>query len=153
MVDREELIKKAIGLHRKADDLIMEDRIEDWLSLTLTIGQLKSLVYIQNKGKVSIKELARALAVAPSVATGIINRLVSHGMVNRTGSIEDRRIQLLAITDKGKALLDHIRRKHYKNISKILNSLSDEDLLTLVRGFSVLLNAIESHIESRKGAL
>jgi DNA-binding MarR family transcriptional regulator len=57
-------------------------------------------------------------------------------MINRTGSIEDRRIQLLAITDKGKASLDHIRRKHYKNISKILKALSDEDLSSLVQGFS-----------------
>jgi DNA-binding MarR family transcriptional regulator len=57
-------------------------------------------------------------------------------MVNRTGSIEDRRIQLLAITDKGKASLDRIKQKNIKELYKILKALSDEDLSSLVQGFS-----------------
>ena len=153
MMDREELIKKAIGFHKEANELIMEHRAEDWLLLDLTISQLKTLVYIYSEGRVSFRKLVRALDVTPSVLIGIIDRLMSEGMVNRTDNIEDNRIRLLIITDKGKALLDRTKQKDIKETYKIWNTFSDEDLSAFVRDFSAFLSATESYFKPRNRAV
>jgi DNA-binding MarR family transcriptional regulator len=49
--------------------------------------------------------LARALTVTPPNMTGIINRMEARGWVERSSSVEDRRSQMLNLTQSGKALL------------------------------------------------
>ena len=153
-MNKSDLIQQAIGFQEEINRLIMEHRTEEWLSLDLTIAQLKSTIYIYSKGKVKFKELAGALGVTPSVVTGIVDRLVLQGMVKRKleGSSTDRRVQWLIVTDKGKAVLDNIRQESIKEISQILEVLSYEDLSALVRGFSALVKAAEPYLENRNKA-
>ena len=144
---REELIQQAITLQDKFAEVAMDYKIENWLSIDLTIPQLKSLVYIRQKKSVSFKELAGALDVTPSVVTGIIDRLIGQGMVKRNINAVDRRIQWLQVTDKGKTLLDNIKQTGIKEIYGILNTLSDEDLTMLIRGLTTLIESTESYME------
>lgn len=152
-MDRDSLIKEALRFQEKVNELIMEYSFENWLLLHLSIGQLKSLIYIQHKGRTNSKGLARVLGVTPSVITGIIDRLVLQGMVNRTSSTKDRRVQWLTVTDRGKSLLDNIRQKNIEDIHNILKALSNEELTALVQGFSALTKAAEAYIESRNGVI
>ena len=151
MMNRNDLIQQAIGLQGELNRLIMAYRAKEWMSLDLTIAQLKSIVYIYSKGKANFKELARALNVTPSVVTGIVDRLVLQGMVKRKriGSSVDRRVQWLIITDKAEALLDNIRQQTIDNISQILETMNDEDLSALVQGFSALIKAAEPYFENQ----
>jgi DNA-binding MarR family transcriptional regulator len=140
---KKELVEKAIGFQEEINQLILKHRAESWLSLDLTMAQLKSIIYISIKGKVNFKELAEALNVQPSVVTGIVDRLVTQGMVKRwhVGSVTDRRVQWLTVTKKGQDLLDNIREKIGENTSRILRTMSAEDLKALVQGFSALIKA------------
>jgi DNA-binding MarR family transcriptional regulator len=140
---KKELVEKAIGFQEEINQLILKHRAESWLSLDLTMAQLKSIIYISIKGKVNFKELAEALNVQPSVVTGIVDRLVTQGMVKRwhVGSVTDRRVQWLTVTEKGQDLLDNIREKIGENTSRILRAMSAEDLKALVQGFSALIKA------------
>ena len=151
-MNRNDLIQQAIGFQEEINRLIMEYRAKEWMSLDLTIAQLKSIVYIYSKGKTNFKELAGALNVTPSVVTGIVDRLVLQGMVKRKriGSSVNRRVQWLIITDKAKALLDNMRQQTTDNMSQILETLSDEDLSALVQGFSALIKAAEPYFENQR---
>jgi DNA-binding MarR family transcriptional regulator len=148
MTGREALISQAMKLQMEVSDLMMRKDVECWLTLNLSISQLKSLVYIHCKGRESFGGLARALGVTPSVVTGIIDRLVLQGMVNRAGGQEDRRIQWLTVTDKGNALLNRIKENQFQDISSVLKLMSDEDLTSYVKGFSALVNAVGLYIEA-----
>lgn len=152
MTGKKDLIKQAMEMQEKVNQLILEYSAENWLSLDLTIAQLKSIVYIYSKGKTNLRELAQALDVTPSVVTGIVDRLILHGMINRTANPNDRRSQWLTVTDKGEALLDNIRQKSSQEISHILGTLSPKDLSTLVRGFSAFIKSAELHLNNKTKA-
>lgn len=152
-MDKHDLIRKVIRFQDNINQMIMEYSSESWLSLDLTIAQLKSLIFICNREQTNFRELSRALDVTPSVVTGIVDRLVLHGMVNRTSSVEDRRIQWLTVTDKGKGILENIRQKNIGEITQILESLSHEDLSSLVNGFSALLKAAEEYARTNRKVL
>ena len=150
MTDRNDLIQQVIGLQEKCNQSLLEYRLERWLSLNLTIAQLKSIIYIFDKGEVSFKEVAEALNVTPSVVTGIVDRLVSHGMVKRKQmNSADRRMQWLVVTEKGKNILDNIRQHTIQNISQILETLSDEELLSLIKGLSALIKATAQYLKEK----
>ena len=150
-MNRNDLIQQAIGLQKELNRLTLEYSTKEWMSLDLTIAQLKSIIYIYGKEKASFKELAGALNVTPSVVTGVVDRLIQQGMVKRKriGTSVDRRVQWLIITDKAKTLLDNIRRQTIDNSSQILEALSDEELSDLVQGFSALIRAVEPNFENR----
>jgi DNA-binding MarR family transcriptional regulator len=135
--------------------LALEYKSEGWLSLDLSISQLKSLVYINVKEKVSFKELAGALNVAPSVVTGIADRLILRGMVERKqeAASRDRRVQWLVVTEKGRALLDNIRQQISEDTSEILDTMNTDDLSALIQGLSALIEASELYLKKQHTAV
>ena len=154
-MNKKDLIQQAIGFQEELNRLITEYRTENWLSVDLTIAQLKSLVYIYSKGRANLRGLAKALDVTPSVVTGIVDRLIMHGVVKRKreGDSTDRRIQWLRITKKGQALLDNLRQQTTRNMSEVLETMSDKDLSALVRGFSALIGATEQYLREQHKAI
>jgi DNA-binding MarR family transcriptional regulator len=145
-MNKTELIQKAVGFQKEINRLIMGYRTEKWLSLNITITQLKSLIYIYDKGRASFKELAGALNVSPPVVTGIVDRLTSQDIISRITGSRDRRIQWLTITEKGKQLLNDIRQDNTSEMIRMLEVLSEEDIEALVKGFSALMKTAENSL-------
>jgi len=113
------------------------------LDLNLTIGQLKSLFFIESEGSTNVKKLANALGVTPPDVTRIVDRLVKQGLVNRRENPEDRRMLLLQATEKGGALLARLRENKITHLSHILEHLSTEELTRLAQGLTALVRATE----------
>jgi DNA-binding MarR family transcriptional regulator len=82
-MNKTELIQKVVSFQKELNRLILAYKTEKWLSLDITITQLKSLIYIYSKGKASFKELAGALHVSPPVVTGIVDRLTTQEIIKR----------------------------------------------------------------------
>ena len=121
-----------------------KDESEAWLELNLTIAQLKSLIFVHSEGTTNFKTLATVMRVTPPNVTGIIDRLVEQGLVSREENPDNRRMQILKVTDKGEDLLKGLRERGPKRMSGILKLLSIEDLSALYRGLSALIRAAES---------
>jgi DNA-binding MarR family transcriptional regulator len=145
-MNKTELIQKAVSFQKEINRLIMEYRTEKWLSLDITIAQLKSLIYIYSKGRASFKELAGALNVSPPVVTGIVDRLTAQDIIKRLAGTRDRRVQWLTITEKGKQLLNDIKQDNTSQMVKMLEVLSEEDIEALVKGFSALMKTAENSL-------
>ena len=106
---------------------------EAWLELHLTIVQLKSLSFIDSQGSTHFKSLADALGVTPPSVTGIIDRLVGQGLVSREENPENRRMQILKTTTKGKELLANLIEIRRGKMTSIFEQLSPQDLSDLAR--------------------
>jgi DNA-binding MarR family transcriptional regulator len=144
-----ELVTRALGYYEEVNHLMMEYQADKWLSVDLTISQLKSVVYIHSKGRTNFRQLAKALGVTPSVVTGIIDRLIVHDMVERVGNPNDRRMQWLVLTEKGETLLDNIRQTSLADVSQILHELKEKDLEALVQGLDSLLRVAQPYLSSK----
>jgi len=140
--DREILIQKIIRLHRGLSRDIGRHEPEAWMDLNLTIGQLKSLFFIDSEGSTNFRKLAAALGRTPPDATRIVDRLVEQGLVSRRENPEDRRMLMLATTEAGKALAARLRESRMTRMHNILAQLNETELATLAEGLAVLARAV-----------
>jgi len=143
-MDRAELTKEIIELQRRLNRDMRRYTLDAWMELNLTIPQLKSLFFIANWGSTNFTKLASALEVTPSNVTGIVDRLVEQGLVSRQENPEDRRMLMLRVTDKGEAIIANLRERRASHISEILAQLSLEELNSVFKGLTLLVQAAEA---------
>jgi DNA-binding MarR family transcriptional regulator len=149
--DKKELIKRIVELQASLGRYLHDDEEPDrWLSLNLTIAQLKSLFFINFEGTTSSKNLAAALRVTPPNVTGIIDRMVEQGLVSREYNQQNRRMQLLKLTSKGEDLINELKVRQTAHLSKLLEKLDVGELKILIQGMTSLVSAAEKYQENQR---
>lgn len=73
-----------------------------------------------NAKSVTVGELAERLAVHPHSATGLVDRLVSSGLLTRSEDQSDRRRVVISLTASGEALLKSLSSIHRDEIQRIM---------------------------------
>jgi DNA-binding MarR family transcriptional regulator len=144
-MEKTELVKQVINLQRQVRRALREYVPDAWMELDITIAQLKTLFFVASEGSTNTKRLAEELGVTPSNVTGIVDRLVRHGLLSRQENPEDRRMLELQVTDKGEAILNGLRERTVSSMSKVLARMSPEDLSFLARGLSSLVKAAKAY--------
>lgn len=87
-----------------------------------------------------MSELSAALMVSNGNVTGIVERLVSDGLVVRVPVSGDRRAMAVRLTDEGRRSFAEMAKTHEGWISSMLSSLGDENtdqLIRLLDGMSI----------------
>lgn len=74
----------------------------------LSVMQLITLCSLQPDVPAPMNQISCWLACDASNITGIVDRLVRRGLIERTESAEDRRVKVVLLTDKGAYLRDHV---------------------------------------------
>jgi DNA-binding MarR family transcriptional regulator len=77
---------------------------------------------------ISPGDLAEILHVHPSTLTGVLTRLVDHGLLARRGDPGDRRRMILTLTDKGRAINRSTAGTVEAGVRRMLSSMSAADL-------------------------
>jgi DNA-binding MarR family transcriptional regulator len=78
-------------------------------------------------------EIARTAQISPAAATGMLDDLEAEGIVVRRRSETDRRCVLVALTDRGREVLDDTRRRWRARWEGALRDVPDADLLAAAR--------------------
>jgi DNA-binding MarR family transcriptional regulator len=149
MVNKD-IIEEMIELQRRVDRDRRQYELDAWMHLNLSIGQLKSLFFISNRGTTSLSKLAVALGVTPTNTTGIVDRLLKRGLITRTDSPDDRRVLLLRTTPLGNELITELRQKRKEGLLELFNRLTDEQAMQVAETLKILVNAIEAQREETK---
>ncbi|MGH9064870.1 MAG: MarR family winged helix-turn-helix transcriptional regulator [Acidimicrobiales bacterium] len=89
----------------------------------VTLPQYRALVVLAARGPQSMAALASALAVNPSTATRMCDRLVRKGLVRRRASPSDRRQVRLAMTVAGRRLVDDVTERRRAEIARIVGAI------------------------------
>ena len=77
--------------------------------LGVTATQLNVLKLLEEIGALSLSELSRRIAAQNSTVTGIVDRMVEAGLVERAQSEKDRRVWQIRATDKGLSIAREAR--------------------------------------------
>ena len=108
----------------------METEIRERLRLdyatTLPRFDVLAALYREEKG-LKMSELSTALMVSNGNVTGIVERLVSDGLVVRVPVSGDRRAMLVRLTERGREFFAEMARTHEGWVSTVLSSLSDDE--------------------------
>ena len=84
-----------------------------------------------NKGPLPVNTIGPKVHLTPGSISVAIDRLLKRGLVSRVESTEDRRIRIVSLTLKGKALIAPIFRKHAAEIRRVFADASPKELRTL----------------------
>ena len=95
-------------------------------ALDLTIPQMHALMVVQERGQVTIKELAKALYVSAPSASAMVERLVEEGMVSRQQSQADRREVAVRTTAKGRDGIEQMECHVLHTIVELLEKMGPE---------------------------
>lgn len=74
----------------------------------LTQVQLAAIYMVHQHGELAMGKVANVLHCDPSNVTGIVDRLVTHGLVTRQENPADRRAKTIALTNEGHKLVQEI---------------------------------------------
>jgi DNA-binding MarR family transcriptional regulator len=74
----------------------------------LSPGVIKTLVRLSRTDGISMGEMARGIGCDPSYVTALVDDLAAHGLATREQDPLDRRVKIVVITEKGRALAGEI---------------------------------------------
>jgi DNA-binding MarR family transcriptional regulator len=101
----------------------------------VTLPQYRALVVLAAKGPQGTAELAAALAVNPSTATRMCDRLVRKGMVRRHRQAGDRRSVRIALTAPGRDLVAEASRRRRAELARLLSALPADQYDPVIAAF------------------
>jgi DNA-binding MarR family transcriptional regulator len=121
-----------------------------WLSVDLTMPQLKSLICVVENDGATSGQIARRLGVGLSTVTGIVDRLAEQELITRREDPDDRRITRVLPTPGGRTLVDELLRYRNEVITEILSRLDAEQLRVIETAFGYLGDAISQMATERQ---
>ncbi len=110
----------------------------------LSVPQLRAMAMVANNEDCTMGELARSLGIGMSTATGLIDRLVQHGLVTRDSAPGDRRVVCLHLTAAGSRALAAGRRKRRQRLELVLRQLSAAEQKQVAKGIALLHKSIKA---------
>ncbi len=121
---------------------------EAYKEFNLNPAKFNLLMVVKHIGKdngLSQREISNSLYVSAANITKLIDTAEREGLVARGASGQDRRINLIKITEKGSKLLDEVWPKHVSAINNIFEKISMKDRQKLNR----LLDLFKKNMEAR----
>lgn len=138
---RTSAVGALFALYERLTHQLSAAHAPDLLEIQLTMSQAKLMYVVLVAGSIRMSVLAARLGVALSTISGVVDRLVDLGLVDRHDDPADRRQVLVTVTDKGAAELDRLRELNVAELQTLLRYVDDADLPALVRAVEILVAA------------
>lgn len=116
----------------------------------LSLQQLTVLNLVRTEG-VTLAELARRTMVAPTVITGIVDRLERQGLIRREADPHDRRVNRLVLTDAGNEVSVAVEQSLVAEVAAQMTDFTQSELDELARGME-LLERLTGRLSGARGA-
>lgn len=125
----------------------LRDRLKREFDTTLPRFDVMAALYRMPEGML-MSDLSRFLLVSNGNVTGIVDRLVSEGLVQRARRDGDRRTSIVRLTAAGQTLFRTMADRHERWVGDLLGEVSENDTRRLV----AMLKSFRSNWEARHEA-
>jgi DNA-binding MarR family transcriptional regulator len=140
--------ERLIALIEQADErflrLTATEQGNPLMSIDLTMQQLRTLMILSFRGSASGQELADGLSVHLSTVTGLINRLLARGLVERGEDPNDRRVRRVRLSAEGTRLMQQMRDAGRLHKRRLLQQLDNAALAQMAAAMDALNTAAAS---------
>ncbi len=127
-------------------------KVESLLSLRLrkefkiSLPRFDALAQLERfPNGLTMSDLSRRLMVSNGAITGLVDRLMAEGMVQRQGDPDDRRSVFVRLTRKGRESFLRMARRHEEWVVSILGDLSAEAQSELLQNLTLLKRNLDLH--------
>lgn len=93
----------------------------------LSMAQLKCLLSLRSLAPCSLKDLAAELNVAPASASGMVERLVEMGLVDRRQDPQDRRQVQISLAPPAQAIVESHEAFFVRKLAWLIRELDSGD--------------------------
>ena len=141
---KEKLIESTMALAGQAFGELFPFLPADWLNMDLTAAQLRTLLLLYTRGPCRMTEVAGALGVTMATGTGVIDRMVERGIVERDSDPDDRRLVICRLSPQGQRMVADLWRSWGERAGILLRALDHPRLLAVKGMLEALLQAGEN---------
>ena len=110
-------------MHRLADN-----HAPEFLEIDITMPQAKLLYLIGAAGELHMSEIVGRLGVSLSTVSGLVDRVVDHGLATRREDPADRRQVVVGLTPEGADFIDRFRELNARQMRDMLAVLDATEL-------------------------
>jgi DNA-binding MarR family transcriptional regulator len=107
----------------------------------LSFSQINILMRLLHGGNTGVSEVGSQLGVTNAAASQAVDRLVHLGLVERTEDPEDRRAKKLALTSKGRTLIEKGIEVRSRWVEGITDALTPEQQGMIISALTLLTTA------------
>jgi DNA-binding MarR family transcriptional regulator len=143
VADNKQLIADIMGAQERIQHVFAYDPADPLFSSSLTMSQLRILMLLSRSEGMSGSELAEALGVGLATLSGMVDRLVAHGLVVRQEDPHDRRVRRIRLSHTGHELIGSIITSSVEKQRQVLSRLSADELTLLAEAMQLLAKASE----------
>ena len=130
----------GIALHIAQVSRLHRPEVPAWIEAQdMTFGQLRLLFRLAHQGPASMSRVAAWLGVSTATATGIVERVERHGLVERRHREDDRRVVECRVTDQGERLVAEVDGIREEAIRQIVAVLDGPELAELDRILQLII--------------
>ena len=125
----------AAGLERATRGLLeLNVAVLETMQKKVGLAALQALQSLERLGPSKVTELGDDLAMLPSTASRLSDRLTDAGLITRRVSPTNRRATLLELTDAGRTVLDELITLRQHALAAVAELMSDDDRAALLQG-------------------
>jgi len=149
-------VREALKAQRVIYKTVLGMNSDEWLSLDLTMGQLKALVTLTARRDMTVSEVAEALGVGKPAASMLVDRLTHHGYVTRREDPDDRRRTVVTPTEAGEELVTRLRQSGgERTMVRWIRQMAPDDLAAFTQSMRALaaIAARDPEMSGAAGAL
>lgn len=152
MATREQLCERLGTLF---DDIDVD--ASAWISaraaaFDLTSHGLHVMELLDRRGEATLSQLRETHCVPASSMTGVANRLVQLGYVERRVAEHDRRAAVLRLTADGTAVVDRFRERFAADLGEILVDLDERRLEAMIADIGTVQTRMRALADRLTGA-
>jgi DNA-binding MarR family transcriptional regulator len=141
--DRAAVVEAVIAGYETLMQSLADSHAPDFLEIDITMPQAKVLYLVSASGELHMSTLAQRLGVSLSTVSGLVDRVVDHGLATRREDPADRRQVLVGLTTEGSTFIDRFRELNARQMRDLLDALDDTELETLRSALAALARAAE----------
>jgi DNA-binding MarR family transcriptional regulator len=138
---------------RQAMDVFTARSMHEWSRYVkatgLSMPQFGILMHLYYRHSCGISHLSGHLDVSAPAASQLVDRLVQHGLLERTEDPNDRRAKVLALTSKGRELIETGIVARTRWVDELIQSLPPEEYDEVASALSALTDAVRRLEETK----
>ena len=120
----QEMVNRILKLSGDIFNTMSPDIPAEWLSLDLTLAQLRVLLVLRAQGSSRMSDIAAVLGITLPTATGIVDNLVRRELIAREADPQDRRLVICRLSPQGQGLVNRLWTSGQFQIGRLLEGLT-----------------------------
>jgi DNA-binding MarR family transcriptional regulator len=144
VADRQTSIDTLLGDFERLWRRLAGSQSMDFVGVDVTMSQAKVLHLACIHPGSTMSWIAQQLHVTLPTVSGLVDRLVDHGLLERRDDPQDRRQVIVDLTDEGWSTIGRVQDSGMGSLRSLLERLSSDDLDHLKRGVAALADTADA---------